>query len=274
MLSTFSHLTFAILTLGCKVNQYESEAIAEAMTEAGFVLQPSHKACDLYIINTCTVTAESDRKARSSDDVRRDVLVCAEIPASYERSRKRKRNYAKEKSGDDGIYKKSPVACILRRKLDRHRLHAERGKRHGIRNAECDIVDGEHVLRFDSPSDEGGDCDRRKHQQETSERKRKREPKLFEGKAGNARKRLRFFGPGLVWKTRDVRTGKEPCRDKLHGDTEGKRRKSPPRPHKTHPRECDGEGKCHNKADERRIVRLRTFEVIEEDNHRDIADKE
>ena len=64
MLSTFSHLTFAILTLGCKVNQYESEAIVEAMTEAGFVLQPSHKACDLYIINTCTVTAESDRKAR------------------------------------------------------------------------------------------------------------------------------------------------------------------------------------------------------------------
>ena len=56
--------TFAILTLGCKVNQYESEAISEALTAAGFVYRPSHEICDIYIINTCTVTAESDRKAR------------------------------------------------------------------------------------------------------------------------------------------------------------------------------------------------------------------
>lgn len=58
--------TFAILTFGCKVNQYESEAIAEALESAGFTQRPSHDACDLYIINTCTVTAESDRKARQS----------------------------------------------------------------------------------------------------------------------------------------------------------------------------------------------------------------
>ncbi len=56
--------TFAILTLGCKVNQYESEAIAEALEAAGFTQQPSHRPCDLYILNTCTVTAESDRKSR------------------------------------------------------------------------------------------------------------------------------------------------------------------------------------------------------------------
>ena len=56
--------TFAIVTCGCKVNQYESEAIAEALEAVGFVWRPSHEACDLYIVNTCTVTAESDRKAR------------------------------------------------------------------------------------------------------------------------------------------------------------------------------------------------------------------
>ena len=56
--------TAGIYTLGCKVNQYESEAIAERLCEAGFsVLSPREK-CDVYIINTCTVTAESDRKAR------------------------------------------------------------------------------------------------------------------------------------------------------------------------------------------------------------------
>ncbi len=56
--------TFAALTLGCKVNQYETEAICEALEACGFVQRPSHEICDLYILNTCTVTAESDRKSR------------------------------------------------------------------------------------------------------------------------------------------------------------------------------------------------------------------
>lgn len=57
-------ITVGILTLGCKVNQYESEAIAESLTDKGFVIRPHSEKCDAYIINTCTVTAESDRKAR------------------------------------------------------------------------------------------------------------------------------------------------------------------------------------------------------------------
>ncbi len=56
--------TVAVLTLGCKVNQYESEAIAEALEASGFSVRPEREACDVYVVNTCTVTAESDRKAR------------------------------------------------------------------------------------------------------------------------------------------------------------------------------------------------------------------
>ncbi len=56
--------TAAIYTLGCKVNQYESEAIAERLGLLGFRILPPSSVCDVYIINTCTVTAESDRKAR------------------------------------------------------------------------------------------------------------------------------------------------------------------------------------------------------------------
>ena len=56
--------TVGILTLGCKVNQYESEAISEALQERGFSVISCAYECDAYIINTCTVTAESDRKAR------------------------------------------------------------------------------------------------------------------------------------------------------------------------------------------------------------------
>ncbi len=59
-----SKKSVGILTLGCKVNQYESEAIAERLTQRGFLIRPSSEECDAYIINTCTVTAESDRKAR------------------------------------------------------------------------------------------------------------------------------------------------------------------------------------------------------------------
>lgn len=55
--------TVAILTLGCKVNQYESEAIAEAFVAKGAHIVPPDERADVYVINTCTVTAESDRKA-------------------------------------------------------------------------------------------------------------------------------------------------------------------------------------------------------------------
>ncbi|MBQ8342241.1 MAG: tRNA (N(6)-L-threonylcarbamoyladenosine(37)-C(2))-methylthiotransferase MtaB [Clostridia bacterium] len=55
--------TVALLTQGCKVNQYESEAIAEEFERAGFTVCEANAICDVYVINSCTVTAESDRKA-------------------------------------------------------------------------------------------------------------------------------------------------------------------------------------------------------------------
>ena len=56
--------TAAIATLGCKVNQYESEAIGEELEKNGIEIKSASDICDAYIINTCTVTAESDRKCR------------------------------------------------------------------------------------------------------------------------------------------------------------------------------------------------------------------
>ena len=61
---TEKRYTAGILTLGCKVNQYESEAIAEELEKNGITILGHNEICDAYIINTCTVTAESDRKAR------------------------------------------------------------------------------------------------------------------------------------------------------------------------------------------------------------------
>ena len=51
-------------TLGCKVSQYETEAVAELFSDNGFSPSPFENKNDVYVINTCTVTAESDRKCR------------------------------------------------------------------------------------------------------------------------------------------------------------------------------------------------------------------
>lgn len=50
-------------TLGCKVNQYESEAMAEMLASEGIDIVPFGEKCDAYIINTCAVTAEAERKS-------------------------------------------------------------------------------------------------------------------------------------------------------------------------------------------------------------------
>lgn len=54
----------AIHTLGCKVNQYESEAMAELLRQEGYEIVPFEAWADCYLINTCTVTSLSDRKSR------------------------------------------------------------------------------------------------------------------------------------------------------------------------------------------------------------------
>lgn len=53
-----------LYTLGCKVSQYETEAISEAFEKRGCIISPFSDINDIYVINTCTVTAESDRKSR------------------------------------------------------------------------------------------------------------------------------------------------------------------------------------------------------------------
>lgn len=60
----FSGYTVGFVTLGCKVNQYETEAIAERFAAEGFTVPHGADDCDITVINTCTVTSESDRKAR------------------------------------------------------------------------------------------------------------------------------------------------------------------------------------------------------------------
>lgn len=53
-----------IMTLGCKVNTYESEYVIDLLEKAGYIIKSFDDICDVYIINTCTVTNNSDAKSR------------------------------------------------------------------------------------------------------------------------------------------------------------------------------------------------------------------
>ena len=57
-------MNIGIYTLGCKVNQYETQAMEAALTARGHTLVPFESTADAYIINTCSVTAVSDKKSR------------------------------------------------------------------------------------------------------------------------------------------------------------------------------------------------------------------
>ena len=54
----------AFITLGCKVNQYETNAMTQQLLENGYEIVEHTEKADIYIVNTCTVTNISDRKSR------------------------------------------------------------------------------------------------------------------------------------------------------------------------------------------------------------------
>ena len=55
-----------IQTLGCKVNQYETQAMETLLSQRGHTISLTEEGCDVFIINTCAVTAESGRKSRQT----------------------------------------------------------------------------------------------------------------------------------------------------------------------------------------------------------------
>lgn len=56
----------AFQTLGCRLNQYETDSLASQFLRAGYRVVPATEPADAYVINTCTVTNKSDRKSRNA----------------------------------------------------------------------------------------------------------------------------------------------------------------------------------------------------------------
>ncbi|WFA09542.1 tRNA (N(6)-L-threonylcarbamoyladenosine(37)-C(2))-methylthiotransferase MtaB [Tissierella sp. Yu-01] len=71
--------TVAFHTLGCKVNQYETEAMEELFEKSGYTIVKEDDLADIYVINTCTVTNLSDRKSRQfirkSKKINKDSII-------------------------------------------------------------------------------------------------------------------------------------------------------------------------------------------------------
>ena len=86
-----------VYTLGCKLNQYESFAVMNSLMEAGYDVEEGLKFADLYVINTCAVTAEAERKSRQvlskidklNPQAKVVVLGCAsqKSPEQFEKKR-------------------------------------------------------------------------------------------------------------------------------------------------------------------------------------------
>ena len=64
------------VTLGCKVNQYETELVREGFARIGYRDASEREQADLCVVNTCTVTAEGDSKSRQAIRRRPDLARC------------------------------------------------------------------------------------------------------------------------------------------------------------------------------------------------------
>ena len=60
----------SFLTLGCKVNQYDSDAMRAILSESGFDVRDGLEPADIFVVNTCAVTAEAERKSRQAAEKR------------------------------------------------------------------------------------------------------------------------------------------------------------------------------------------------------------
>ncbi|WP_316637292.1 tRNA (N(6)-L-threonylcarbamoyladenosine(37)-C(2))-methylthiotransferase MtaB [uncultured Ruminococcus sp.] len=82
-------MKYYIMTLGCKVNQYESEVMAELLDQAGYSKAESYQESDINIVNSCTVTATGDAKNRKLiRRIRREnpdsiIILCGCMPQAF-----------------------------------------------------------------------------------------------------------------------------------------------------------------------------------------------
>lgn len=118
-------LNVSFITLGCKVNQFESEAMMELFEKEGFKIIPACEKSDIFIINTCAVTKESDRKSRQlinkAKRINKNAIVAA-VGCSVQLNSER---ISEETSVDIviGTKNKSEIARLIKEKLNNRDIY-------------------------------------------------------------------------------------------------------------------------------------------------------
>ena len=115
-----------VFTLGCKVNQYETQAMEQLLVQSGHTLGSFDEICDGYIINTCTVTAVSDKKSRNAIRRVRKLNPAAAVgvcgcyaQSSPDEIRKLDVDVLMKATKVDGVYDSDPRTNPDAKKFDR-----------------------------------------------------------------------------------------------------------------------------------------------------------
>ena len=108
----------AFCTLGCKVNQYETNAMIEQFINKGYEIVEFEERVDIYIINTCTVTNMADRKSRQMlrrvKEINKEAILGGQYASNTgasetestindETSNKTDETYTKKVKGNSGV---------------------------------------------------------------------------------------------------------------------------------------------------------------------------
>lgn len=139
-------LNVSFITLGCKVNQFESEAMMELFEKEGFKIIPACEKSDIFIINTCAVTKESDRKSRQlinkAKRINKNAIVAA-VGCSVQLNSER---ISEETSVDIviGTKNKSEIARLIKEKLNNRDIYVNVDKFRPHENFEELSISKEH----------------------------------------------------------------------------------------------------------------------------------
>ena len=138
-------MKFAFYTLGCKTNQYETQAMERLLTDRGHEIGKFDESCDAYVINTCSVTAVADKKNRAiirrcrRDNPNAVIGVCGCYPQHAAE--------AVRELGVDIIGGSGERQAFLDRMLDalkhlplRGRWHGEAVTDEGVPKAQCEAA--------------------------------------------------------------------------------------------------------------------------------------
>ncbi len=119
MLQEEMSIRVSLHTLGCKVNQYETQAIAEKLTEEGFEIVEGDAPSDVHVINTCTVTNLADRKSRQiiRRAVRQDPDAIIVVTGCYAQMKEAEIGQIEGVSIITGTDEKSSIPELIRSRI-------------------------------------------------------------------------------------------------------------------------------------------------------------